>query len=221
MTTSFRYDSPENYSLTYSKAPNARHTLKLEIFGVCLFVFIFFPLVLWLLSYSDYPVHDGRRIRSSGYTRLIFLIPVYLRLPLVVLVIVGTTSAMIAYLARLRDHRVDYLFGPDGVAHIGLFASKSLTWNDIEALNLVDHRRRHFFKSIHAGNSAEFVPKRGHGAKVRVRSKLTALLSLVQTNTITVSLNAFDIKPEEFEGAMLLLRPNLEVRREERISGRF
>ena len=120
MTISFQYDSPKNYSLTYSKAPNARRTLKLEIFGVCLFVFIFFPLVLWLLSYSDYPVHDGQRIRRSGFTRLIFLIPVYLRLPLVVLVIIGITSAMIAYIARLRDRRVDYLFGPDGVAHVGL-----------------------------------------------------------------------------------------------------
>lgn len=217
MTSGFRYNSPENYHLTYSDAARARQRLTAETVAVCFFILVLFPAALWLFSFTDYP---GSQYRGrGGLTRLMFLLPVYIRLPLAALVIVGSAAAMIAYVVRLRDRRQDFLFGPDGVAHIGLFVSKSLLWSDIDTLNLVHHQRRILFfkKRFHAYHVAKFIPKKTHSATVRARSKFAALLSIVQTSTIVINLDAFDMPAEQFEDAMLFLHPRLEITREHRV----
>jgi hypothetical protein len=213
MTTSFRYDSSENYHLTYSDGPRARRQLIAIIFLFSIVICVFFPALIWFFSFAEYPASRG------VIAKLIYVLPVYLRLPLVVLTVLATSSAMIAFLVRLADRRADFLFGPDGIAHVGLFVSKSLLWNDIGALNLVHHRRRYLFiftRSV--GHTAEFIPKHGRGATVRPRSKFAALLSIVQTSTISVDLGFFEMTPEQFERTMLFLRPGLEINRKSRMS---
>jgi len=216
----FRYDSPDNYHLTYSDAPRAQWWLSREFAGACFFILVFFPACLWIFSIAEHTEFIGnRRGRGSGFTWLLLQIPVYIRFPLAVLVIGGITSAIVAYIIRLRDRRPDFLFGPEGVAHIGLFVSKSLLWSDIASLDIVEHRRRNLFlrKPRHNGWSAEFVPKRGHAAIVRARSKFSALLAVFQTSTVKVNLSFFDMTPERFEALMLDLRPDLAVNRTERV----
>lgn len=215
----FEYDDPGNYNLTYSDAPNARWKLGAESVAVCFLVAIVFPSAMWLFSSPDHPVSPVRR---TGASWIVFLIPLYLRLALVLLVGLGATVTAIAYIVRRADSRSDYLFGPTGVAHLGLFASKSLGWDDIHSLRLIHRQRRllPFLKPYTEGYSAVFVPLLERGVSVRASSRLAASLALVQSNEIAINLGSVGMSAQAFERAMRRLHPGIRIEHEERIRWR-
>jgi len=215
----FEYDDPGNYNLTYSDAPNARRTLVVEIVAVCFLVAIVFPSAMWLFSLPDYP---GSAARRTGPSWFLFLFPSYFRLALVLLTGLGVTMAFIAYIVRRADSRCDYLFGPTGVAHLGLIVSKSLGWTDIHSLRLIHRRRRllPFLKPYTEGYQAVFVPLLERGVSVRARSRLAASLALVQINEIAINLGSVGMSAQAFESAMRRIHPGLLIEHEEHIRWR-